>query len=199
MNRPTSFHLWYPRFTQTEALVIGLVMLVLFAILIGMCPCSCSKSSERGRRVTCAGNLKVIGLATLMYSGDYAGYFMLTPLGGRDWRPADDPRYLQFATRIEWACPSAPVKLTSAAASNYLYYGSGLKDGNGCATSTVIGFDASGNHPDDQWMNALFIDGHAEGAKPDGTKLWNRNTHPPPPTPTAASALPPSNEGVITP
>ncbi len=57
---------------------------------------------------------------------------------------------------------------------NYRYVGSGLKDDDPDLTSTRIAYDASGNHPGNKWMNCLFIDGHVEGSRPDGNKIWNK-------------------------
>lgn len=50
--------------------------------------------------------------------------------------------------------------------SAYRYIGSGLKDDNAQATVTSLGYDRSGNHPNNEWLNALFIDGHVAGAPP---------------------------------
>jgi prepilin-type processing-associated H-X9-DG protein len=48
----------------------------------------------------------------------------------------------------------------------YRYIGSGLKDDNKTATAVSLAYDQSGNHPNNEWCNALFVDGHVEGAKP---------------------------------
>ena len=178
------------RLTLVEVIIIVGVFAVLAVMLLPLV----DKIGHRTKptRVYCAGHLKQLGLAMLMYSGDYAGYFPnVNPWGYGDannpragnWQPLGARQYVADTASKVWQCPSSMVVRRDCSASSYLYYGSGLKDDNETATASVIGFDASGNHPDDQWMNALFIDGHAEGAKPDGTKGWNRNTRPPPPAP----------------
>ena len=188
------------RFGLVELLCVVAVLAVLAAILLPVL----SKPCEKARRVNCAGNLKQIGLAALMYSGDYNHYFMnVNPWGYGDtnrpptgnWQPLGRIQYVADTDSKVWACPQARIERSDCDSSNYLYYGSGLKDDNDMATATVIGFDASGNHKNDEWMNALFIDGHAEGAKPDGTKGWNRNTRPPLPAPQKPTATP----GIATP
>ena len=171
------------RISLVEVILIVAALLVLVGLLLPMF----SKAREKPARTPCSGNLKQIGLATQMYSGDYAGYLMnVNPWGYGDtanprtgnWQPLGVIQYTADTDSKVWTCPSVTNDRSDCDSSNYQYYGSGLKDDNEAAMSTVIGFDASGNHPDDQWMNALFMDGHVEGAKPDGTKGWNRNTRP---------------------
>ena len=161
------------KFTLIELMVVVAIIVVLAGMLVPVL----SKSRENARRVNCAGNLKCIGLALLMYSGDNGGFFLVEPtVGAADFEPLNVQDVLDDGK--VYACPSASQSLTLASNTNYRYRGSGLTDDNEFATATTLAYDASGNHPDNQWMNALFIDGHAEGAKPDGRKLpngWNIN------------------------
>ena len=201
MNHHASTQPPLRRFTLTEAGIIVAVLLVL-AIIAGMFLPVLSTARGKQRCLRCPRNLKEIGMATLMYTGDHAGFFMnVNPWGFGDaanpctgnWQPLGTLRYIADSDSGAWACPCTAAPRSDCDSSNYLYYGSGLKDDNDMATATVIGFDASGNHKNDEWMNALFIDGHAEGAKPDGTKGWNRNSRPPRPAPAPPTASPPTS------
>ena len=186
------------RLTFVEAVLLVAVLVILGGLLM---PMNCGHGREKPRRVNCAGNLKQIGLATLMYSGDYAGYYMnVNPRGlghsqnprTGNWQPLGVIQYVADTDSKVWACPSVTVDRSDCSSSNYQYIGSGLKDDNDAATAVAMGFDASGNHPDNQWANALFLDGHVEGAKPDGTKGWNNNS--PRPAWPAVPARPPARQ-----
>ncbi len=144
-------------FTLLEFVVVVLVSVVVTLMLL---PVLFSKP-ERAAPAMCAGNLKQIGLALLMYSGEHKGYFPLTP-EGNSFEPLAIGEYL--ADGKAYGCPMAPETATTADHSNYWYVGSGLKDDVLDARSTPLAHDMSGNHPDDPWITVLFADGHVSVA-----------------------------------
>lgn len=117
---------------------------------------------EKAQRTNCAGNLKQIGVALLMYSGDFSGHF--PPTGkGNSFEPLNTATYLNDS--MVYGCPqSTPIK-TTASDSSYWYVGGGLRDDNSSASTERLAFDMYGNHKN-TWMYAVFIDGHVEGGKP---------------------------------
>ena len=187
-------------FTLNELLVV-IAAIVLNLFVLGLLLPVVNIAREPARRVNCAGNLKQISMSILMYSGDNGGYFPNLNSRGLgsgaacfgNWQPLGSMQYMADYDNKVWSCPSADLEKSDADCSNYRYIGSGLKDDNDSATLVSLGYDASGNHPENAWMNALFIDGHVEGAEPDGSKtvfyierlpglsdrriksFWNRN------------------------
>ena len=158
------------RFTLGE-LIIVLAILVILALMVSMYLPDRYRHEKR-RRVNCNANLKQIGLALLMYSGDANGYFILTP-NGNNFEPLNQMELLNDSK--VFGCPSSIDIAITARSSTYRYGGSGIRDDNTEATTTTLATDRSGNHPANLWINVLFVDGHVEGSKPDGKRTWNSN------------------------
>jgi len=106
-----------------------------------------------------------------MYSGEFNGYFPVNTANGTNFNLLNQNGYL--ADGKVYGCPATENLRTTADASNYRYIGSGLKDDNDDPTVNSMAYDQSGNHPGNAWMNVLFIDGHASGAKPGTAGLDN--------------------------
>ena len=140
------------------------VALVAGLVLLGLLLPDLSKSHRpRARRVNCAGNLKQIGLALIIYAGDdrVDGYF---PDGG-GFRRLHEGRYLTNGK--VYSCPSSEKPNTLADESNYVYLGSGLKDTNAQSTKVILAHDRIGNHAN--WVNCLYLDGHVKGHSSSAT------------------------------
>ena len=126
-------------------LVIGILAAMLLPVL--------SKARERARRVSCASNMKQIGLALIMYSGDNEGNFP------PDLKALVDNQYIMEGD--VFVCPSSGDVYSGDLESHYIYI-PGLVDSVDNPTQTVLLYEKDTNHREG-FMNVLFVDGHVEG------------------------------------
>ncbi len=131
------------------------------------------RTRETRRRVNCADNLRQIGRALTTYSDQYDSWFPAVQPPGRNFEPLNELGFLSNGQ--VYGCPSLwrtrRGRARAANPSDYWYAGSGLRSDTD--KTRRLAFDASGNHPDNAWMNCLFVDGRVEGARPDGSRTWN--------------------------
>lgn len=158
----------WPRFSLFTLIEL-LVVIAIIAILAGMLLPALSASREKARRISCASNLKQIGLAIRMYSQEWNGY-LPTSSSGAGFEQLRDGGYLQNV-KI-YTCPSTEDTITdgsdlTTAPVSYEYYG-GFQEKDSATRSgrsRIIGSDkvaaAPPNHT--KYGNLLYLDGHVTG------------------------------------
>ncbi len=148
--------------TGYSGLLTSFFSLIIFIpILAGMLLPVLSKARDKARRVNDAGNLKQIGLACLMFSGDHNGDFP------DDFGELVEQNYIMLGK--VWICPATGTpeptsaqQVRSGSNCDYVYVGKGLRDDDKNYSKVVIAYTKPNSFVG-KWMNFLFIDGHVEG------------------------------------
>ncbi len=145
---------------------ISIIIWVLLAILIGfillgmLMPTS-GRVSEKVRKISCASNLKQIGLALEMYSNDYMQKLPDKPgaAGLEQLRSLDYiVDYKVFVCPSTSAIPGKDGKPLTEANVSYCFRG-GMSKAD--SANSAICWDKTDNHKN--FGNILFLDGHVNG------------------------------------
>ena len=136
---------------RMTSIVAWFALLVIVAVLVSFGSCAISTSRERAWRISCAGNLKNVGLGLKMWAGDHGEIY--------PERLADIGKYLGFQPALFrcFGSGNKPESFETADKWTDYIYVSGLPES--VHPSTVLMYCPAQNHKGDGG-NVLFADGH---------------------------------------
>ncbi len=154
-----------------SGIVMAIVGIICFILQSGLLLPFFSQAPEKSRRISCASNLKQIGLAIRMYSQEYREHFPdksgaegLEMLRAGGYLENTKSQRVHVDPKKMYTCPSTKtipardeVKLTEDTV-DYVYIG-GYTEAD--SVDTIIAYDKPNNHV--KYRNILYVDGHVEG------------------------------------
>jgi prepilin-type processing-associated H-X9-DG protein len=143
-----------------NTLAVMLTVVVVIAFMAGMLLPALSMSRGQTRRISCASNLKQIGLAMRMYAADHDGHFP-PPDGAAGLEVLRANGYLE--NHKMFTCPATTTTRQDGIALteeniDYIYRG-GLTEAS--PVDTPVAWDKPDNHK--QYGNVLYVGGHVTG------------------------------------
>jgi len=85
-------------FTLIELLVVISIIVILAAMLLP----ALRNAKESARSITCASKLKDLGAVTMMYVGDFDGYYPHYYANGLTWTRLMASLYFKFPSAMQW-------------------------------------------------------------------------------------------------
>lgn len=146
------------KFTLLELLVVVAIIGILAAMLLPVL----GVAREKARRISCAGNLKQLGMAIMMYADDHNGV-LPAPLWASDFNEMLNEKYVEDLNAF--VCPTAEGP--SGHGTYYGYRGKGKSFSDGNSSTTQLMKDNTYNHTEkndarEYYINYLYMDGHVD-------------------------------------